>query len=34
MGLDLYDWLEVDNMDDVPEEGDTDVSEDDGEEVL
>ena len=32
MDLDLYDWLEVDNMDEVPGEGDTDVSEDDGEE--
>ena len=25
MDLDLYDWLVVDNMDDVPGEGDTDV---------
>ena len=25
MDLDLYDWLEVDNMDEVPGEGDTDV---------
>ena len=32
MDLDLYDQLEVDNMDEVPEEGDTDVSKDDGEE--
>ena len=31
MNLDLYDWLEVPNVDDVPGDTDTDVSEDDSE---